>query len=66
MELGRFGFLFVHNIICGMEKYAVGINLWLPLGIFQSKLGTRLHLREIHDVRQTGGKEACELVVLRL
>lgn len=49
-----------------MEKYAVGINLWLPLGIFQSKLGTRLHLREIHDVRQTGGKEACELVVLRL
>lgn len=49
-----------------MEKYAVGINLWLPLGVFQSELGARLHLREIHDVRQTRVKEDFELAVLRL
>lgn len=49
-----------------MEKYAVGINLWLPLGIFQSEIGTRLHLREIHDVRQTGVKEDYELVFFEI
>lgn len=64
MELGKFGYLFVHSIVCGMKKYAVGINLWLSLWIFWSKLGTRL--REIHGVGQTGVKEDYELVVLRL
>lgn len=49
-----------------MEKKVEGINPWLPLRTFQSKLGTRLHLREKHDVRQTRVKEGYELVVLRL
>jgi len=48
-----------------MEKI-VGLKQWLPLMIFQSKLGTRLHLREKHDVRQTRVKEGYELVILRL
>lgn len=48
------------------KKNVEGIKPWLPLRIFQSKLGIRLHLREKHDVRQTRAKEGYELVVLRL
>lgn len=58
--------LVVHHLICGMENTCEGIKPWFPLKIFQSKLDKALHLSEKHDVRQTGVKEAYELVVLRL